>query len=61
MKRTFVAVVATLLTVTSAVQADELTELSTEFSNSTDLASWSEHAPEGFTPKWKTPRIEDGM
>lgn len=44
-----------------AAAADDLTELSTGFDDAAALAAWSEHAPDGFTPKWQAPRIENGM
>ncbi|MEM9765736.1 MAG: hypothetical protein AAF968_25100 [Pseudomonadota bacterium] len=40
--------------------ADDLAALSTGFDEPAALAAWTEHAPEGFTPKWQAPRIDDG-
>ncbi|MEO1512390.1 MAG: hypothetical protein AAFU70_09975, partial [Planctomycetota bacterium] len=44
----------------SAVAADDLAALSTGFDEPAALDAWTEHAPEGFTPKWQEPRIVDG-
>lgn len=44
----------------AAVLANDLASLSTGFDDTSALAAWSEHAPEGFTPKWAPPRVEDG-
>lgn len=41
--------------------ADDLASLSTEFDSPEALAAWTEHTPDGFSPKWKAPKIEDGM
>ncbi len=43
-----------------AASADELAPLSTGFDDASELADWSQHAPEGFTPKWQPPRVENG-
>lgn len=51
----------TLSLCASAAHAVDIQELSTSFDNPEVLSEWSEHAPDGFTPKWKEPRIEDGM
>ncbi len=45
---------------TAALANDDLAPLSTGFDSPADLALWSEHRPEGFTPKWQAPRVEDG-
>ncbi len=49
-----------LILVARPAIADDLTGLSTAFDSPDDLAAWSEHAPDGFTPKWLAPRVEDG-
>ena len=49
-----------MLALASQAQADDISALSTDFDTPQALAAWSEHAPEGFTPKWEEPRIEDG-
>ena len=49
-----------MLALASHAQADDISALSTDFDTPQALAAWSEHAPEGFTPKWEEPRIEDG-
>lgn len=54
------APVIALTLLASPAFAEDLTSLSSEFANSSDLAAWEEHAPEGFTPKWQAPKIEDG-
>lgn len=55
------ALLAALVAVTPVTaNADDLTALSTGFDTPEALVAWSEHAPEGFTPKWEEPRIEDG-
>lgn len=41
--------------------ADDLAPLSTTFDGPEALTAWTEHAPDGFSQKWKTPRVEDGM
>lgn len=40
--------------------ADNLAKLSTDFETAHALSPWIEHRPEGFTRKWKEPRIENG-
>lgn len=59
MRQLFAAAIGTALSASVAV-GDELTSLSTEFDAPADLAAWSEHTPDGFTPKWEAPRIQDG-
>ncbi len=48
------------MALSNAAAADNLSSLSTDFDSSGDLAAWAEHAPDGFTAKWRTPRIADG-
>ncbi|MEO1088989.1 MAG: hypothetical protein AAFX81_00005 [Pseudomonadota bacterium] len=60
MFRTALAALACTLMITPA-GADDLVGLSTGFETEEALAAWSEHAPDGFTPKWLPPRVEDGM
>jgi len=56
------AVLALALTLTAGTAAaDDLAGLSTGFDGPDALDAWSEHAPEGFTPKWQPPRVEEGM
>lgn len=40
--------------------SDDLAPLSTVFDTPASLEGWSTHEVEGFSPKWKEPRIEDG-
>ena len=47
-------------TTRGANATDDLTILSADFSDPAALSAWREHAPEGFVPKWLTPRIEYG-
>ncbi|MEM6669490.1 MAG: hypothetical protein AAF661_09755 [Pseudomonadota bacterium] len=44
----------------TASAADDLSTLSTGFDDDASLVGWTEHLPEGFTPKWREPLIEDG-
>ncbi|MEM8812135.1 MAG: hypothetical protein AAGF59_05910 [Pseudomonadota bacterium] len=55
------ALVFALALVAGSAAADDLTGLSTGFDDPAVLGEWSEHAPEGFTPKWQAPRIQEGM
>lgn len=55
------ASVLTLAMLSVSAAADDLTALSSTFDGPDALAAWTEHAPEGFTPKWQPPRVEDGM
>ncbi|HIC81624.1 MAG TPA: hypothetical protein EYH07_01830 [Kiloniellaceae bacterium] len=51
---------AALLTIAQSALADDLKTHSSTFDTPADLAAWSEHRPEGFSPKWEDPRVEDG-
>ncbi|WP_420349785.1 hypothetical protein [Pelagibius sp.] len=51
---------AALLTIAQSALADDLKPLSNSFDSPAELAGWSEHEPEGFSPKWEDPRIEEG-
>lgn len=44
----------------TAAFADDLVSHSTTFDAPDALAAWSEHSPDGFSPKWEAPRVEDG-
>lgn len=44
-----------------AIADDDIAQLSTGFDDAAALETWQEHAPEGFSPKWQEPRIEEGM
>lgn len=59
--RTSIGALVVILVATSASLADDLAGLSTEFNEATALEGWREHAPEGFSPKWAAPRIENGL
>lgn len=39
---------------------DPLIAFSDTFDSPASLADWREHAPEGFSPKWRAPRVEGG-
>lgn len=54
------ALVILTITLTNPAFSDDIATLSTDFEDETVLSDWQEHAPEGFTPKWEPPRIEDG-
>ncbi len=58
--RIFLITALSALSVSTAAWADDIAKLSTEFGSVADLNAWSEHAPEGFSPKWKPPRVENG-
>ena len=55
------ALAVALLLCANAATADDLTALSTNFETADVLSDWSEHAPDGFAPKWLPPRIQDGV
>ena len=59
MRLKILATVAGLMALPALADGD-ITEMSTSFDSETDLAAWSEHAPEGFAPKWLPPRVENG-
>lgn len=50
-----------LCVVTASAAADDLAGLSTDFDDPATLSTWSEHAPEGFIPKWQAPRVDEGL
>ena len=43
-----------------AAAGDELTPLSTGFDTPAALTDWREHQPDGFSPKWHPPTVEQG-
>ena len=55
------ALAAALSFAASVATADDLSTLSTDFSAAGALSDWSEHAPDGFAPAWRPPRIQDGV
>ncbi|MEO1681360.1 MAG: hypothetical protein AAFU80_24710 [Pseudomonadota bacterium] len=61
MTRMLTTSLAALCLAAGLARGDDLAALSTGFDDAAALADWSEHAPEGFTPKWQAPRVEDGI